>query len=247
MKRRNAILGLMFSAAALYAADDLPKGETIVDKYIEATGGKAAYEKVKSDISTGSMTLGAMNLKGSMVAFSQAPDKRIVEVTFEGIGKMTEGATGDLAWSMSAMQGPRVKEGDEKAESLRQSRYNSDVNWRDVYKSAETTGSETVDDKDCYKVLMTSKDGKPSTRWYDKKTGLLVKMSMTSKSPMGEVSVDIFPTDYRKEGDVLMPHKTISKLAGQELIMTIDKVEQNVQIPKEKFDPPAEIKALIKK
>ncbi len=247
MTRRNTILGLMLSAAALYAADDLPKGETIVDKYIESTGGKAAYEKVKSDISTGSMTLGAMNLKGSMVAYSKAPDKRVVEVSFEGIGKMTEGVDGDLAWSMSAMQGPRIKDGDEKAESVRQARYNSDVNWRDAYKSAETTGSEMVDGKDCYKVLMTSKDGKTSTRWYDKKSGLLLKMAMTSKTPMGEVNVEIFPGDYRKEGDILMPHKTVSKLAGQELVMTIDKVEQNVEIPKEKFEPPAEVKALMKK
>jgi len=247
MKRRHALLGLLLSAAALHAADALPKGETIMDKYVEATGGKAAYDKVKSDISTGSMTLAAMNLKGAMVAYSQAPDKRVVEVTFEGIGKMVEGVTGGEAWSMSAMQGPRVKEGDEKTDSVRQARYNSDVNWRDIYKSAETAGSETVEDKDCYKVNLTAKDGKPSTRWYDKKSGLLIKATMTSKTPMGEVNIELLPGDYRKEGDILMPHKIVSKLAGQELIMSIDKVEQNVEIPKDKFDPPAEVKALMKK
>lgn len=247
MKRRNAILGLLLSAGALYAADELPKGETILDKYIEATGGKAAYEKVKSDISTGTMTFVAMGLKGAMVSYAQAPDKRLVEVSLEGIGKISEGVAGGMAWSMSAMQGPRVKEGDEKAESLRQARYNADLNWRDIYKSAETTGSETVDGADCYKVVLTSKDGKTTTRWYDKKTGLITKMSMSQKSPMGEIQVEIFPSDYRKEGDILMPHKVLSKLAGQELSMTIDKVEQNASIPPEKFEPPAEVKALMKK
>lgn len=247
MNRRNAILGVLLSAAALYAADDLPKGETIVDKYIESTGGKAAYEKLKSDISSGTMTLGAMGLKGAMTAYSQAPDKRVVEVTIEGLGKLVEGSNGDIAWSVNSMQGPRLKEGDEKAEALRQGRYNSDLNWRDTYKSAETTGAETVDGKDCYKVLLTAKDGKTATRWYDKKTGLLVKMGMTSKSPMGEINVEIFSSDYRKEGDVLMAHKITSKLAGQELTMTIDKVEQNAEIPKDKLEPPAEVKALIKK
>ncbi len=247
MTRRNTILGLLLSAAALYAADELPKGEAVLDKYIEVTGGKAAYEKVKNDISTGTMTFVAMGLKGNMVAYSEAPDKRLVEVTLEGIGKISEGVNGDLAWSLNAMQGPRLKDGDEKADSLRQARYNADLYWRDLYKSAETTGSESVDGADCYKVVLTSKDGKTYTRWYDKKSGLLTKMAMTSRSPMGEIEVQVFPTDYRKEGDILMPHKVNSKVAGQELTMTIDKVEQNADIPKDKFDPPAEIKALMKK
>ena len=111
----------------------------------------------------------------------------------------------------------------------------------------KTVGSETVDGKDCYKVALVSKDGKPSARWYDKKTGLLLKMATKSKSPMGEMEAELYPQDYRKEGDVLMPHKVVTKVAGQEMTMSIDKVEQNVEIPKEKLEPPAEVKALIKK
>src|SRR5688572_1179147 len=95
MTRRNITIGLLF-AAALGAADDLPKGETIMDKYVEATGGKAAYAKVKSDVSTGEMTLGAMGLKGKLVSYSQAPDKRLMEITIEGIGKISEGSNGEV-------------------------------------------------------------------------------------------------------------------------------------------------------
>ena len=246
MKRRNVLLGLLLSAVALAAADDLPKGDAILDKYIEATGGKAAYDKVRSDVATGTMTFAAMGLTGKMVAYAQAPDKQLVEITLEGVGKLMEGATGDLAWGYSAVQGPRIKEGEEKAMALRQAKFNADANWRDIYKSAETTGSETIDGKDCYKVLLTSKDGKTSTRWYEKKSNLLTKMAMTTNTAMGEISVEVFPSDYRKEGDILLPHKSTNKAMGQEFTMVIEKVEQNAEIPKDKFDPPAEVKALIK-
>jgi outer membrane lipoprotein-sorting protein len=246
MKRRSLITGLML-AAALCAADDLPKGETLLDKYVEATGGKAAYAKVKSEITTGEMTLGAMGLKGKMVMYSQAPDKRVMEITLDGIGKVTEGSNGTLAWSYSAMQGPRLKEGEEKDEAIRQSRQNADAEWRDLYTKAETTGVETVDGKECYKVVLTPKTGKPQTRCYDKQSGLLAKITMTSKSPMGEITVDSFPSDYRKEGELLVPHKILTKLAGQEMGMTIDKVEHNPTIPPDKFEPPAEVKALMNK
>jgi len=246
MTRRHLSIGLLF-AAGLFAADDLPKGEAILDKYVEATGGKAAYAKLKSDIATGTMTFAAMGLTGNMVVYSQAPDKRSVEITLEGIGKIVEGSNGEIAWSFNAMQGPRLKEGDEKAQTLAQARYGAEANWRDLYTSAETQGIETVDGKECYKVAMTPKTGKPQTRWYDKGTGLLAKMSMTAESPMGAMAVETNLSDYRKEGEITVPHKMLNKVASQEFSMTIEKVEQNVEIPKEKFEPPAEVKALINK
>jgi hypothetical protein len=181
------------------------------------------------------------------VAYSQAPDKRLMEITIEGIGKISEGSNGELAWSYSAMQGPRLKEGDEKEQTLAQAKYSAEANWRDIYKSAETQGAEAVDGKDCYKVVVTPKTGKPQTRWYDKQTGLMTKMAMTVDSPMGSVTVETYPSDYRKEGEITIPHKMLSKMASQEFSVTIDKVEQNVEIPVEKLEPPAEVKALLNK
>jgi zinc protease len=247
MIRRNVTMGIFFAAAALCAADDLPNAETILDKYVEVTGGKAAYDKVHSDLSTGAMTFGAMGLTGKMVSWSQAPDKRLVEINIEGIGKVSEGVNGDIAWSLSAMQGPRLKEGDEKAESLLQGHQNADAHWRDLYKTVQTVAVESVDGKDCYKLTLTPKAGNAQTRWYDKDSNLMVKMAMVSKSPMGEIAIESQVSDYRKEGDILLPHKLVSKVAGQELTMTIDRVEHNPEIPKDKFDPPAEIKALMNK
>ena len=38
------------AAGALAAADDLPKADTILDKYVEVTGGKAAYAKIHTEL-----------------------------------------------------------------------------------------------------------------------------------------------------------------------------------------------------
>ena len=246
MTRRMVTVGILF-AFGLIAADELPKADAILDKYIEVTGGKAAYGKVKTDITTGEMTLGAMGIKGKMTMYSQAPDKRVVEINIDGIGKIVEGSDGKIAWSHSAMQGPRLKEGEEKDEALRQGRTNSDLEWRELYTKVETKGMDKVDGKDCYNVEVTPKSGKPQMRCYDKASGLLVRMTATQKSPMGEITADTFPSDYRKEGELIVPHKVTMKMAGQEMVMSIDKVEHNAAIPPEKFEPPAEVKALMSK
>jgi hypothetical protein len=243
----GAALWLGAAGAGLKAADDLPKAETLLDKYIEATGGKAVYEKNRNQMMTGTMDFSGMGMKGTMTAYRAAPDKSYAEINLGGVGKIQEGSNGTVAWSLSAMQGPHVKEGDEKVSALQLARYDAEVHWRDTYKSVQTVGVETVDGKECYKVALTPKEGSPSTRFYDKQSGLVIKLVMTLKSPMGEVSVESLPADYRKEGDFLVPHKVTQKTMGQEFTMTIDSVKYNVDIPTDRFDLPPEIQALVNK
>jgi len=248
---RNMAVGaaLLFAAAGpgLFAADDLPKGETILDKYIEVTGGKAAYEKRHNETTSGAMEFAANGIKGTITAWHAEPDKSYMELNITGVGKIQEGSDGKVAWALSAIQGARVKEGEEKAAALQAAKFNADLNWREIYKQAQTMGVESVDGKDCYKVVLTPNEGNPNTRYYDKQSGLLVKMSMIAKSPMGDIPVESLVSDYRKEGDILMPHKVTQKGAGQEIVIMIDTVKNNADMPKDRFDPPDEIKALLVK
>ena len=245
---RNIFLSaaVLFAAGAVTAADELPKAEAILDKYIEVTGGRAAYEKRHSEISTGSMEFVGKGIKGTLTSFRMEPNKSYTELDIQGIGKVQEGSDGTVAWSLSAIQGPRLKEGEERMGALQAARFNAELNWRDVYK-AETAGLEKVDGKDCYKVQLTPKEGMAMTRYYDKESNLMVKMVMTVKNPMGQFPVESKVSDYRKEGEILMPHKISQSAAGQEIAISVDSVKLNPEIPKEKFDPPAEIKALMKK
>lgn len=252
MKRIHAVRNVTVSALLALSlpvmhADDLPKADTILDKYVEVTGGKAAYEKHHSQITKGTMEMAAMGLKGTVTSYMMEPDKSYSEVQLGAIGSMKEGSSGGVYWSLSSMMGPHVKEGSEKSQAQLTEQLNAELKWREQYKSAVTTGVDQVDGKDCYKVELTPAEGAPITQCYDKTSGLMVKMSMTAQSPMGEQKVDMFPTDYRKEGDVLLPHKMKQSVAGQDIVFTVDSVQFNPEIPKEKFDLPDEIKALVNK
>ena len=240
-------IGLALAFAGVLAAADLPKGETLLDKYIEVTGGKAAYSKMHSQMMTGTMEFPAMGLKGKMTIYSAEPDKQYLEINLEGVGKIQEGSSGDLAWANSAMQGPRLKEGGEKADTLLRNKFNGELNWRDQYKTVETVGTETVEGKECYRVVATPKNGNPKTLWYGKDSNLMVKMSAVTPSPQGDIPSETSLTDYRKEGDILMPHKILVKAGPMEFAMTVDSVQINPEIPKNTFDVPDEVKALIKK
>jgi outer membrane lipoprotein-sorting protein len=246
---RNVAIGaaVAFSFTVARAADDLPKADTILDKFVEVTGGKAAYQKNHTEISKGTFELAAMGIKGAMTAYRAEPNKSLTEIDLGSIGKMRDGSDGTVYWSYFSMMGPHVKDGPEKAQAEISAKFNQELNWRDLYKEVKTTGTDTVDGKDCYKVQLTPATGAPMTQCYDKESGLLVKMTMTAQTPMGEQTADSFFTDYRKEGEVLVPHKIKQSAAGQEVAISIDSVTFNADIPADTFALPDEIKALLKK
>jgi len=229
------------------AAASLPKAETILDRFVEVTGGKAAYEKRTSEITTGTFEMAAQGLKAAMTAYSAPPDKSYSVIDLEGIGKIESGTVDGVAWDKNAMTGPRVKSGDEKAEALRDASFNGAVNWRTLYTKAETLGVETIDGEECYKVQLTPAQGKPITTFFQKKSGLAVKRQMTAVTQMGEIPAEVLMSDYKNFGGVLQPTRIVQKAAGQEVSITIESVKTDQEIPGDRFDPPAEIKALIKK
>ena len=247
MTRRYALLGFFALAGVAFADDALPKAETILDRYVQVTGGKAAYEKRKNEIATGTMEVAAAGIKGTVTRYAAAPDKSYVTTELEGVGKVEQGTIGGMAWDKNPMLGPRVKSGEEKAQALREGLFNGPLHWRDLYSKVETVGVETIDGEECYKVVQTPSEGKPETTYYSKKTGFAVKTTTVAASPMGDIPVEQTISDYKNFDGIMMATKMVQKAAGQELMFTIQSVKVNTEIPADRFDPPADIKALAEK
>src|SRR2546423_3050598 len=205
MKRTYTIVLTLAACGILSAADKLPTGDAILDKYIEVTGGKAAYEKKRTEVSTGVMEFTGKGVKAHMTTYQAAPNKSYMVVEIDGIGKMEDGTDGSVVWERSALKGPRLKSGEEKAISLRGAAIQHDVRWRDYFAKAECTGVEPIDGHICYRVVLTPKEGQPETRYYDKKSYLLVRTNMILKTEMGEIPAEMTVSDYRAVDGVLMP------------------------------------------
>ncbi|HML17358.1 MAG TPA: outer membrane lipoprotein-sorting protein [Bryobacteraceae bacterium] len=249
MTRRIALFALLASIMApAFAADDaLPTPEAILNRYVEVTGGRAAYEKRTSEIASGSVEYTAQGLKGTLNRYAAAPDKMYTVIEFEGVGKFEQGSADGIAWEKSAMLGPRVKSGVEKSQAIRESVFNHELNWKKLYDKAETVGVETIDGEECYKVVLTPADGHAETTYYQKKSGLAVKSSVVAASQMGDISAELMVSDYKNFDGILMPSKMVQRAAGQDIVMTIQTVKVNQEIPAGRFEPPPDIKALLAK
>ena len=247
LTRAVFLIGLLCFSGHVRAEEPLPKAEEILDKFVEVTGGKAVYEKVHNEKATGTFEFVGKGVKGTLTSYRAEPNKMYTRVELENIGAIEDGTDGDTAWTLSALQGPHIKEGEERAVSLRQATLREPILWRKLYKSAETAGIENVDGAPCYKVVLTPNEGKPETQYYDKKSNLMVKMTMTVVSQMGEIPTETVVSEYKEQGGLLSAHKTRHKALGQEFEITIGQIDYNIVMPKDRFDLPNEIKALVKK
>jgi len=236
---------LVISWVGLAAAQDLPKADDVLAKYVKAVGkyvkdGKPA--ELKSRVTKGTFTLVDMGMDADMESYL-APPNSYTKIEFEAFGSLERGVKDGVAWQINPMEGPSILEGQQKAAALRDSSgFIEFENWKKNFSKAETTGEGTVGDAACYKVLMTPKEGPPVTCFFDKKSGLLLKTALEAQG----LTIESTLSDYKETDGVKMAHKVATEGGQFGMEITYESVKYNVDLPKDRFDLPDEIKALMK-
>ncbi|MGH9928193.1 MAG: S41 family peptidase, partial [Pyrinomonadaceae bacterium] len=83
----------------------LPSTDSILEKYVEASGGKSALEKLTSRVSTGTVEMTSLGVTGTVQFFEQAPNKWSVIIDAPGIGIMQRTFDGNRGWLQDPLQG----------------------------------------------------------------------------------------------------------------------------------------------
>jgi len=232
----------------LHAVEEkLPDAELILDRYVEVTGGIEAYEKIHNRVTNATHETVQAGFKVTTTICHAKPNKMFTQAKVGTLGKMESGTNGDVAWELSMFTGPKIKEGQERADALREAIFNKFVYWRKVYQKVECIGVELIEGRACYKVVLTPKTGKPHTFYFDQESNLLVKVESIVEHQMGTIPIEGFLSDYKEVDGILIPHKAKVKVLEQDTIITTESVEHNVEIPEDLFKLPEEIQALVNK
>ena len=224
-------------------AQDLPKADEVLGKYIKAVGkytkdGKPA--ELKSRVTKGTFLIQDFGMEAAMESYLVPPES-YSKIEFEGFGSVERGVKGDVAWEINPMTGPRILESWEKAAALRDAAgFVEFENWKKDFTKAETAGEGAAGDTACYKIVMTPQEGPPMTCYFDKESGLLLKTEVEIEGSAIESTM----SDYKETDGIKMPHKVATKGGEFSMEITIESVEHNVDVPKDRFDLPDEIKDL---
>ncbi len=144
--------------------EKLPSGKEVIERSIEATGGRQAIKRIANRVAEGTMEIKGLGIRGKLTSYGARPNRTYTLVDLEGLGPIEQGismvegvADGRVVWELNPMTGPRIKKGKEK-EALLLLSYFDPTEFESLYGKMECVGIEEVDGEPCYRVDCYPKD-----------------------------------------------------------------------------------------
>gem|GEM_PF-10048 len=214
-------------ASAENKAIETPKdmtAEKVIEKYLEAIGGRAKIEKIKAMRVHVSLEMMGMQIESTtsrkgydkMLMVNKGPqgESSVIINGDNGVQKSNEGSTPIPAEQMKAMTG-------------KNNSFVPEEGYKQAGMKIELGKTELVNNKSAYQVKFMTADGKPAaTKWYSTETGLLVKMI--------EGPREVFVETYQESGGVKFPETQKMVMQGMEVPVKI-KVEVNPDLADDLF------------
>jgi hypothetical protein len=216
-------------------AKPAPSVDEIVNHYVEAVGGRAAWQKLKSRVSMGTIEVTSANLSGTVIIHEKAPSK-ILTIIIIGGSAFRQGFDGTVGWAEDPQNGLREQSDAELAETRRQADFYSPLDLRDHYSKLTFLDAEKVGDHNTY-VLEAAlpESGQPDKLYFDAQSGLPVRLVSQHHSPEGVSQFEENFSDYREVDGVTLPF-TITQAGGDsEFVVRISEVQHNVQLEDSQF------------
>ena len=217
-------IGFFTTQAQSQSADD------ILEKMIEAMGGREALEKIKDTTISGAMDLTQMGLSAAITVFQKEPNKSRIDIEVMGM-LITQACDGEIAWAVNPQSGITEEMPAEAAEYMKRESLGNSVylNPKKMGITFTYKGKENIEGKEYLVLEQAYADGYTSTIHIDPDTYLAFKGKGKTLNNMGvEVEAETFFSDYKKVDGIMIAHTLVSYQDGEEFMtMTITEVKFN--------------------
>src|ERR1700722_2923761 len=229
------------AGGATQAAAAMPTGEQVLDRYVQAIGGRAAWMKLNSRVSKGTIEIPAMNnLNGTVEIHEKAPNLMLAVINLGGAA-FEQGFDGKIAWSDNPQNGLRELSGGELDDARHEANFYHALELRKLYTKMAVTGIERVNGHDTYAVEATRAEGAPDKMYFDMQTGLLVRSMNQRYTPDGLTEFTADVDDYTEVDGVKLPFTVRQTGASATFVIRFTEVHHNLQLTDSQFaKPPAE-------
>jgi hypothetical protein len=201
--------------------------QEIIDKYIEALGGRAALEKINDRTTVGDIEIDAMGqtMKGEFLQYEKRPNMQYQKFSLP-MGSQETWVDGEHA--VRSMGGEKqTLSGAELAEALEDATFMDFLRFPETGVALEVKGTKSVEGSDAYAVEVRKKSGKVSTMYLDAKSFLLVKEEKMEGPPGQAMLVATLYGDYKPVGGMKVPHTIRQTPMGATVKVTITSCDVN--------------------
>jgi photosynthetic reaction center cytochrome c subunit len=248
----------------LVPAPGQPSAGQIIDKYIQAIGGAERLAGLKSYVATGtSVGFGGFGGGGQVQIYAKFPDQRATIIEFphaagrghslriyngrEGWIETPLTVLGEYQLTGGELDGARLDAELSFPGQIKQVLGNFRVSLPTTIsdlpgpssQTSEESGATPGQDRMVNVVQGSGPRGLLATLYFDRDSGLLVRLVRTARTPIGRVPTEVDFGDYREVNGIKMPFRVMfAWLDGRDAIQ-LDEIQMNVPIDPAKFSRPS--------
>ncbi len=218
-------------------SEPLPGAAEVIEKYVAATGGKSAIEKINTMVMKGNRTTSEGG-STPLEVFRKAPNR--ILASYGPNSAFSIGFDGTTGWS----RGPRGVR-DLEGPNLARIQKEADMQWalklQEEYRNLRVIAKQAVDGRDAYVVQgVTVADKKMERFYFDAQTGLLLRIATRDTTPLGPLPDQMDFDDYRDVQGVKLPFTVSHMRPDRSYKDTFSEVTLNVPVDDTKFEKPSE-------
>lgn len=231
-----AAAGLLTTAAWAQSVDE------IVEKHVQALGGKDKIKAVQTVRMSGKLMMG-QGMEAPFTLELARPNKMRNEFTIQGMTGIQafNGTTGWLVMPFMGKKDPEEMPADQVEVMKDQADIDGPlVDYKDKGYQVESLGKADLEGSPVHKLKVTKKNGDALTIYLDAETYLELRRDNKTKLQGQEIQGETTFGDYKPVGGMMMAHSMEMKQAGAPagMSMTFDKIEVNPTIDPARFDMP---------
>jgi outer membrane lipoprotein-sorting protein len=242
MRRKSLSLLILCALAALPAAAAKMSADDIVNKNIDAKGGRKKMEAVKSMRVEGSIDLGG-GMQAPFTAEFKRPNQVRLEFNVQGMTGI-QAYDGDIGWQVMPFAGtttPTQMSDSEVKNVAEMADFDGPLfDYADKGSQIELVGEEEIEGTPAYKLKMTKKSGDVAIYYLDADAFLEIKVEQEREFQGSKIEVEESYGSYKEVGGLVMAHSIQQKPKGspQGQTITFEKVELNVDLDDSRFKMP---------
>ena len=220
------------------ATAPIPTIEQMLERHVQAIGGKPAWEKLTTRVTKGSIVqvLGQTNSSFTFEWYQKAPNKTVYIYSF---GTQT-GFNGVMGWVRRKGSGLNKMTGDALAYMKRSSDFYASTKLAELYTRISFIRIDKVGSHDVYVFEATPSEGKPDTLYFDAQTALLLRSDSYLEAQKGKPEpTETYYEDYRDVDGVKLPFTQRQVGSGYTLTLKVYEVKHNIPVDDAKFDGPS--------
>ena len=218
---------------------DQPTINDVLNKYVQALGGRDTLARVTSRVTKGRIDVAGVSFGGKLETYAKAPNMALTVMTAEPIGILKRGFDGRMGWSRSDQKDARQPSPTELAALADDLQLYRDIKLREIYPQMKLLGKGNVGTREVYILQAISRFGSAEKLYFEVESGLLLRRDTTRPSSRGPVQTEFYFSDWRDVDGIKLPFKTTEQLAGTTYIFTLEEVRHNMQLDDELFRIPS--------